>query len=103
MHAFDYCLCFNFIYLLFLANYCDLEASQTAADKEGQQQMLKRIERAKDVQIFNLQKELSHASKQHAVQIYASICNAVNFTHVIISACMVLHYRYTENKPGATI
>ena len=60
---------------LFLANYCDLEASQAAENKEEQQQMLKRIERAKDVQIFNLEKliQKSHVGKQHAVQISASM------------------------------
>ena len=77
------CLFFNCIYcVLFLANCCDLETSQTIENEE-QQQMLKRIERAKDVQIFNLERKLiqkRHVGKQHlirAVQISASMyaCN----------------------------
>ena len=71
---FVYCLVFDCIYcILFLANYCDLE---TAENEEEQQQMLKKIERAKDVQIFNLERKLiqkSHVGKQHAVQISVSM------------------------------
>ena len=63
-----YCLFFNFIYcVLFLASCYDLENSQTIENDE-QQQMLKRIERAKDVQIFNLERKLvqkGHVGKQH--------------------------------------
>ena len=64
------------ICVLFLANYCDLETSQTAENKEEQQQMFKKIERAKDVQIFDLERKLiqkSHVGKQHAVQISVSV------------------------------
>ena len=84
-----YCLFFNFIYcVLFLASCYDLENSQTIENEE-QQQMLKRIERAKDVQIFNLEKNLiqkSHVGKhatyvQYKINICFHVCMqyAVNF------------------------
>ena len=82
----------NCVYcVLFLAKHCDLETSQAAENKEEQQQMLKRIECAKDVQIFNLERKLSqksHVSKQHAVKFSASMCNAIYF---ILHAGTTIH------------
>ena len=62
--------------------------------------MLKKIERAKDVQIFNLEKKLiqkSHAGKQHACNTFMFLCNAVNFMHVIISG-ITLDTRNTNQE-----
>lgn len=63
-------------------NYCDLETSQTAENKEEQQQMLKRIERVKDVQIFDLERKLkkSHVGKQHACSLFP--CMQCCYLHV---------------------
>ena len=72
-----YCLFFNVS--MFLANCCDLGTSQTVENEE-QQQMLKRIERAKDIQIFNLERKLiqqSHVGKQHTynTNLCFHVCN----------------------------